>query len=106
VLLEGNSAVGVGVNAGQQAAHDFCKYTKVFTLAESLGGVESLCEVPSSMIIKDSGGLALFLGDTSMGHAGGHLAQTLNTSQTLGDSVDLHADVMQALSLAAVGKKA
>jgi cystathionine gamma-lyase len=31
------------------AANEFASRTQVFTLAESLGGVESLCEVPASM---------------------------------------------------------
>lgn len=34
---------------GVEAANEFASSTKLFTLAESLGGVESLCEVPASM---------------------------------------------------------
>jgi cystathionine gamma-lyase len=34
---------------GVEAANEFASTTKLFTLAESLGGVESLCEVPASM---------------------------------------------------------
>ena len=34
---------------GVEAANTFASSTKLFTLAESLGGVESLCEVPASM---------------------------------------------------------
>lgn len=40
-------------------------------------------------VIEDTGGLALFLGDASVGHAGGHLTQTLNTSETLGEGENL-----------------
>lgn len=32
-----------------EAANEFASRTQIFTLAESLGGVESLCEVPASM---------------------------------------------------------
>ena len=34
---------------GVEAANEFASSTRVFTLAESLGGVESLVEVPASM---------------------------------------------------------
>lgn len=49
-----NSGMGGGmlsfrIQGGHPAAERFCQSTKLFTLAESLGGVESLCEVPSSM---------------------------------------------------------
>ncbi len=37
------------VNAGEQAAVDACTKTEVFTLGESLGGVESLIEHPGRM---------------------------------------------------------
>ena len=34
---------------GQDAALEICRKTQVFTLAESLGGVESLIELPARM---------------------------------------------------------
>lgn len=37
------------IKGGKQAAERFCQATQIFTLAESLGGVESLVEVPGSM---------------------------------------------------------
>ena len=37
------------IKGDKEVAHRFCQSTKFFTLAESLGGVESLCEVPASM---------------------------------------------------------
>ncbi|MBK7643430.1 MAG: cystathionine gamma-synthase [Planctomycetes bacterium] len=37
------------LKGGVDAANEFASSTKLFTLAESLGGVESLCEVPASM---------------------------------------------------------
>ena len=39
--------VSFRVRAGEQAAVDVCARTKVFILAESLGGVESLIEHPA-----------------------------------------------------------
>lgn len=80
------------IKGGQTAAHLFCQYTKVFTLAESLGGVESLCEVPSSMthagIPKDQR------------EAAGVFDDLVRMSCGIEDSEDLLADVMQALELA------
>ena len=37
------------VKGGQAAAHKLVEATKIFALAESLGGVESLIEVPAAM---------------------------------------------------------
>ncbi|CAP95440.1 Cystathionine gamma-lyase [Penicillium chrysogenum] len=94
----GGGMLSFRIKGGQQAAHDFCKHTKVFTLAESLGGVESLCEVPSSMT---HAGIP-----KEQREAAGVFDDLVRMSCGIEDSVDLHADVMQALSLAAVGKKA
>jgi len=41
--------VSFTVRAGERAALDLCGRTRLFTLAESLGGVESLIEHPASM---------------------------------------------------------
>ena len=41
--------VSFTVKGGQEAAQEIVKRTKVFTLAESLGAVESLIEVPAAM---------------------------------------------------------
>ncbi|MET8648364.1 cystathionine gamma-synthase [Nocardia aurea] len=41
--------IAVRLHGGRAAAHDFCSRTKIFTLAESLGGVESLIEHPAAM---------------------------------------------------------
>ncbi|WP_072516816.1 cystathionine gamma-synthase, partial [Mycobacterium tuberculosis] len=41
--------VSVRMRAGRRAAQDLCAKTRVFILAESLGGVESLIEHPSAM---------------------------------------------------------
>lgn len=45
--------------AGEQAAVDFCGRTKLFTLAESLGGVESLVEHPARMTHASAAGSPL-----------------------------------------------
>lgn len=45
----GGGMLSFRVKGGHAAAERFCQNTKLFTLAESLGGVESLVEVPSSM---------------------------------------------------------
>jgi cystathionine gamma-lyase len=45
----GGGMLSFRIRGGHAAAERFCQYVKIFTLAESLGGVESLVEVPSSM---------------------------------------------------------
>lgn len=45
----GGGMLSFRIKGGAKAAKAFCQQTRIFTLAESLGGVESLCEVPSSM---------------------------------------------------------
>ena len=37
------------IKGGSEAAERFCQSTQIFTLAESLGGIESLVEIPSGM---------------------------------------------------------
>ncbi|KAF2397461.1 hypothetical protein EJ06DRAFT_584396 [Trichodelitschia bisporula] len=45
----GGGMLSFRIRGGHTAARAFCRSTKVFTLAESLGGVESLVELPSAM---------------------------------------------------------
>lgn len=45
----GGAMISFRIRGGGAAAAKFCKSTRLFTLAESLGGVESLCEVPAQM---------------------------------------------------------
>ncbi|KAF2480499.1 putative cystathionine gamma-lyase [Neohortaea acidophila] len=45
----GGGMLSFRLRGGKAAADRFCEETRIFTLAESLGGVESLCEVPGSM---------------------------------------------------------
>ncbi|GAB1198198.1 cystathionine gamma-lyase cys3 [Aspergillus pseudonomiae] len=89
----GGGMLSFRIQGGEKAAHLFCKYTKVFTLAESLGGVESLCEVPASMthagIPKDQR------------EAAGVFDDLVRMSCGVEDAEDLLADVLQALKKAA-----
>lgn len=77
---------------GKDAAHRFCQFTKVFTLAESLGGVESLCEVPASMT---HAGIPKEERETA-----GVFDDLIRMSCGVEDSEDLKADVLQALEKA------
>ena len=93
----GGGMLSFRIKGGQEAAHLFCKYTKVFTLAESLGGVESLCEVPSSMthagIPKDQR------------EAAGVFDDLVRMSCGVEDAEDLLADTLQALEKAVAATK-
>ncbi|MBU6245131.1 MAG: cystathionine gamma-synthase [Actinomycetales bacterium] len=51
--------VSFRVSGGEQAALDVCARTRVFTLGESLGGVESLIEHPGRMTHASAAGSAL-----------------------------------------------
>ncbi|WP_175278880.1 PLP-dependent transferase, partial [Prescottella equi] len=51
--------ISVRLKGGRQAALDFCARTQIFTLAESLGGVESLIEHPGAMTHASTAGSAL-----------------------------------------------
>ncbi|OQD78273.1 hypothetical protein PENDEC_c001G02690 [Penicillium decumbens] len=88
----GGGMLSFRIKGGQAAAHNFCKYTKIFTLAESLGGVESLCEVPSSMT---HAGIP-----KEQREAAGVFDDLVRMSCGIEDSEDLLADVMQALEKA------
>ena len=77
---------------GKEAAHQFCRFTKVFTLAESLGGVESLCEVPASMT---HAGIPKEERETA-----GVFDDLIRMSCGVEDAEDLKADVLQALEQA------
>ncbi|KAF3213182.1 hypothetical protein TWF191_010202 [Orbilia oligospora] len=45
----GGGMISFRIRGGAKAAEAFSKASKLFTLAESLGGVESLCEIPARM---------------------------------------------------------
>lgn len=88
----GGGMLSFRIQGGLEAAERFCQNTRIFTLAESLGGIESLCEVPSSMT-----------------HAGipkeareavGVFDDLVRLSCGVEDAEDLKADVLQALQKA------
>lgn len=45
----GGGMISFRIKGGVIAAQKFCQSTKLFCLAESLGGIESLCEIPALM---------------------------------------------------------
>ncbi|KAL9535321.1 Cystathionine gamma-lyase [Sphaerulina musiva] len=85
----GGGMLSFRIQGGNSAANRFCEATRIFTLAESLGGVESLIEVPASM--------------THMGipkeqrEAAGVFDDLVRISCGVEDSEDLVADILQAL---------
>ena len=78
--------VSFRVNGGEEAALAVCKRAAVFTLAESLGGVESLLEHPGRMTHASVAGSALEVP-----------ADLVRLSVGLEDVDDLLADLEQAL---------
>lgn len=78
--------VSIRMRGGRQAARDLCANTKVFILAESLGGVESLIEHPSAMTHASTAGSQLEVPD-----------DLVRLSVGIEDIGDLLADLDQAL---------
>jgi cystathionine gamma-synthase len=72
---------------GEQAALDVCARTRLFTLAESLGGVESLIEHPGRMTHASVTGSALEVP-----------ADLVRLSVGIEDAADLVADLLAALA--------
>lgn len=93
----GGGMLSFRVRGGHEAAERFCQSTKIFTLAESLGGIESLVEVPSAMT---HGGIP-----KEQREAAGVFDDLVRVSCGIEDGVDLKADVLQALEKAVVGPK-
>ncbi|MVU81756.1 cystathionine gamma-synthase [Nocardia sp. ET3-3] len=79
--------ISVRVHGGKEEALEFCSKTKIFTLAESLGGVESLIEHPGAMTHASTAGSALEVP-----------ADLVRLSVGIEDISDLLADIEQALS--------
>ncbi len=82
------------IKGGKDAAERFCQNTQVFVLAESLGGVESLVEVPGSMT---HAGIP-----REQREAAGVFDDLVRVSCGIEDADDLKADVLQALEKAVV----
>lgn len=78
--------VSVRMRGGRAAARDLCAKTRVFILAESLGGVESLIEHPSAMTHASTAGSQLEVPD-----------DLVRLSVGIEDIADLLADLEQAL---------
>lgn len=91
----GGGMLSFRIQGGPTAAERFCQATQIFTLAESLGGVESLVEVPSSMthsgIPKEDR------------EAAGVWDDLVRVSCGIEDGEDLKKDVLHALEKAVVG---
>ncbi|KAI5369127.1 putative cys/Met metabolism, pyridoxal phosphate-dependent enzyme [Septoria linicola] len=93
----GGGMLSFRIKGGNPAANKFCEATQIFTLAESLGGVESLVEVPASM--------------THMGipkeqrEAAGVFDDLVRISCGVEDADDLIADVKQALEKVVIATK-
>lgn len=88
----GGGMLSFRVRGGRAAAERFCQSTTIYTLAESLGGIESLVELPSAMT-----------------HAGiprdqrekvGVFDDLVRMSNGIEDADDLVQDVLQALEKA------
>lgn len=79
--------VSVEVKGGGARAKAFVEKTKVFTLAESLGGVESLIEIPAQMTHLSTSGSLLEIPDN-----------IVRLSVGIEDADDLLEDLQQALS--------
>lgn len=88
----GGGMVSFRIRGGADAASKFCASTKIFTLAESLGGIESLCEVPAQMthagIPKDKR------------EASGVYDDLIRLSVGIEDVDDILADLQQAIAQA------
>lgn len=78
--------VSVRMRAGRRAVQDLCAKTRVFILAESLGGVESLIEHPSAMTHASTAGSQLEVPD-----------DLVRLSVGIEDIADLLGDLEQAL---------
>ncbi|KAH7124041.1 Cys/Met metabolism PLP-dependent enzyme-domain-containing protein [Dendryphion nanum] len=93
----GGGMLSFRIQGGHEAAERFCQETKIFTLAESLGGIESLVEVPGAMT---HAGIP-----REQREAAGVFDDLVRVSCGIEDEIDLKADVLQALEKAVVGPK-
>lgn len=88
----GGGMVSFRIKGGAAAAAKFCASTQIFTLAESLGGIESLCEVPAAMT---HAGIP-----QEKREASGVYDDLIRLSVGIEDTEDLVADIAQALQTA------
>ena len=78
--------ISVRMAGGREAAQRLCARTEIFTLAESLGGIESLIEHPGAMTHASTAGSMLEVPD-----------DLVRLSVGIEDAADLLADLAQAL---------
>ena len=93
----GGGMLSFRLKGGKEAAEKFCQATQIFTLAESLGGVESLVEVPGSMT---HAGIP-----KEQREAAGVFDDLVRISCGVEDGADLVEDVRQAIEKVIVGPK-
>ncbi|CCD26414.1 cystathionine gamma-lyase CYS3 NDAI_0H02400 [Naumovozyma dairenensis CBS 421] len=89
----GGGMISFRINGGSEAAAKFSSSTRLFTLAESLGGIESLLEVPAVMT---HGGIP-----KESREASGVYDDLIRLSVGIEDAGDLLDDIKQALEVAA-----
>lgn len=93
----GGGMLSFRLKGGLAAGEKFCQSTKLFVLAESLGGVESLVELPGSMT---HAGIP-----KAQREAAGVFDDLVRISCGIEDEIDLVRDVMQAIEKAVVAGK-
>ncbi|KAF4122523.1 cystathionine gamma-lyase [Geosmithia morbida] len=86
----GGGMLSFRIRGGHDAADRFCRATRLFTLAESLGGVESLVELPSSMTHAAI--------PTDQREAVGVFDDLVRLSCGIEDAEDLKQDVLRAVA--------
>ncbi|KAH9904001.1 Cys/Met metabolism PLP-dependent enzyme-domain-containing protein [Xylariomycetidae sp. FL2044] len=92
----GGGMLSFRIKGGRQAAERFCQLTKIYTLAESLGGIESLVELPSAMT---HAGIP-----QDQREAVGVFDDLVRVSNGIEEPEDLVRDVLEALEGAVEGK--
>ena len=93
----GGGMLSFRIKGGQEVAKRFCSATSIFTLAESLGGVESLLELPGVMT---HAGIP-----QDQREAAGVYDDLVRVSCGIEDAYDLVRDIGKALEKAVVGPK-
>jgi cystathionine gamma-lyase len=88
----GGGMVSFRIHGGRAAAERFCRFTQIYTLAESLGGIESLVELPSAMT---HAGIP-----RDQREAVGVFDDLVRVSNGIEEPEDLVRDVLQALERA------
>jgi cystathionine gamma-lyase len=91
----GGGMISFLIRGGIEAARRFCETSQLFTLAESLGGVESLCELPAAMTHK---GMPKRVREES-----GVYDNLIRLSIGIEDVEDLKADLVRSLEEAGYG---